>query len=153
MDSARAATYRVRRVLMAMTVGLFALVLRAQEDPLTWLRLQVGSSRRYEHEWKSGDRRRPKVEQWTTDERITEWVAVAEGLVVLHEMERHGTSGEQPVRVLGLDGQTHAASGSDGAYVIAREREPYLVRGECVYVIDNGFDTRAGNSGRITGDL
>ncbi len=40
-------------------------------------------SRVYEYESKSGDRNRPDVDRWTTEETITGRVSIPEGLVVL----------------------------------------------------------------------
>lgn len=106
-----------------------------------WFPLEVGSRWLYENEWKSGNPGRPSVERWTTEESITGWVRVPEGLVVIREVRRHSKPSEEPTLVLGLNGQAHQVqSNSDGPYVISRQREPYLVRGSCVYVIDNGFD-------------
>jgi len=106
---------------LAMALCLFSMVASAQEDPLAWFPLQVGSRWMYEHEWKSGDRNRPDVDRWTTEETITGWVTIPEGLVVLRELKQQQQGNTQ------------------GAYLITRNREPYLVHGNCVYVID-GWD-------------
>ena len=111
----------VRMGRLAMALCLFSMVASAQEDPLAWFSPQVGSRWMYEHEWKSGDRNRPDVDRWTTEETITGWVTIPEGLVVLREVKQQ------------QQGNTH------GAYLITRNREPYLVHGNCVYVID-GWD-------------
>jgi hypothetical protein len=92
-------------------------------DPLAWFPLQVGSRWRYEHEWKSGDQRQPKVERWITEESVTGSITIPEGTVVLREVHE-------------------LQHGSAGGYVVMRQREPYLVRESCVYVIDNGFDNQ-----------
>src|SRR5438552_5833140 len=97
------------------------MVASAQDDPLAWFPLEVGSHWVYEHEWKSGDRNRPDVDRWTTEEAITGRVTILEGLVVLREVKR----------------QANAAHG--GAF-IARDGVPFLVHGNCVYVIGGGWD-------------
>lgn len=132
-----------RIVRLAVALGVISVVMGAQDDPLAWFPLHVGSRWAYEHEWKSGDPRRPNVERWTTEETITKWVTIPEGLVVLREVKLQRKTPEQPTtrRALGLDGQVREEQpGSDGGYLVTREREPYLVRGSCVYIIDNGFD-------------
>ena len=111
----------VRMGRFAMALSVFSMVASAQEAPLAWFPLQVGSRWVYEHESRSGDRNRPDVDRWTTEETITGWVTIPEGLVVLREVKQQ------------QQGNTH------GAYLITRNREPYLVHGNCVYVID-GWD-------------
>src|SRR4051794_21046586 len=66
----------------------FPLLLGAQSDPLPSFPLHVGSRWVYEHEWKSGDSRRPNVERWMTEESITGWLTLPEGLVVLRDVRR-----------------------------------------------------------------
>ena len=73
----------VRIGCFAAALYIFSLVASAQEDPLAWFPLQVGSRWVYEHESKSGDRNRPDVDRWTTEETITGRVSIPEGLVVL----------------------------------------------------------------------
>ena len=72
----------VRVFIFTIAVGLFPLVSSAQDDPLAWFPLQVGSRWRYEHEWKSGDQRQPKVERWITEESVTGSITIPEGIVV-----------------------------------------------------------------------
>ena len=136
--------FRVLRVAGAL--GLFLGALGAQEDPLAWLPLRVGSRWVYELESKSGNRQSPHVERWTTEESITAAVVIPEGLVVLREVNRKSNAPEQrTARVLGLDGQVRDVQpGENGGYLVTRQREPYLVRGNCVYIIDNGFDRQSG---------
>lgn len=98
----------------------------AQENPLTWLPLQVGHRWTYQHEWKSGDRNRSDVERWTTEETVTGRVTVPEGLVILREVKEQGSS----------DPSRSAHRG----YVVERDRQPYLVRGNCVYVLGEDWD-------------
>jgi hypothetical protein len=127
-----------------IVIAFFPVVLSAQDNPLSWFPLQVGSQWLYENEWKSGDPDRPSVERWTTEESITGWVTIPEGLVVLREVRRHSKTPGEPTRVLGSDGQAHQVQfNSDGADVVARQKEPFLVRGSCVYVINNGFDNQS----------
>ena len=131
----------VRVLIFAVALTLFAAVSSAQGDPLAWFPLQVGNRWLYEHEWKSGDQRRPTVERWVTEESVVGSVTIPEGVVVLREVKRQSTAPEQPTRILGLDGRVHELQQDlDGGYVVTRQREPYLVRGSCVYVIDDGFD-------------
>ena len=115
---------------LIVTLCVFSMVARAQEDPLAWFPLQVGSRWVYEHEWKSGDRNRPDVDRWTTEETITGWVTIPEGLVVLREVKLQSND-------LGQGINRYRQS-----YLIARHREPYLVHGNCVYVIWDGWDGR-----------
>jgi hypothetical protein len=79
----------VRMGRLAVALCVFSMVASAQEDPLAWFPLQVGSRWVYEHEWKSGDRNRPDVDRWTTQEAITGWVTIPEGVVVLREVTQH----------------------------------------------------------------
>src|SRR6266849_4370109 len=97
----------VRMDRLAMALYVFSMVASAQEDPLAWFPLQVGSRWVYEHEWKSGDRNRPDVDRWTTEEAITAWVTIPEGLVVLREVKQQGNTTEQTItnRVIALNGQ------------------------------------------------
>jgi len=111
------------RLLIALCV--FSMVASAQDDPLAWFPLQVGSHWVYEHEWKSGNRNQPKVDRWTSEETITGWLTIPEGVVVLREVKEHGLV------------QRYSRS-----YLIAHNREPYLVRGNCEYVIDQGWDSQ-----------
>lgn len=100
-------------------------VASAQEDPLTWFPLRVGTRWTYEHEWKSGNRNRPDVERWTSEETVTGWVRIPEGLVVEREVKEESNSTGQTVRT---------------GYLVARDREPYLVHANCIYVIGEGWD-------------
>src|SRR5437016_12300744 len=112
----------IRTACLLIGLCVFAMVASAQDDPLAWFPVRVGSRWRYEHEWKSGDRKRTEVDGWTAEETIAGWVTIPEGLVVLREVKQQ------------QQGNTH------GAYLITRNREPYLVHGNCVYVIDAGWD-------------
>jgi len=112
----------------------------AQEDPLAWFPLQVGSRWVYEHEWKSGDRNRPDVDRWTTEEAVTGWVTISEGIVVLREVKRQNSTGSTR-RVIAPNGQVRdAQEGDTHGALTARDREPYLVRGNCIYAIGGGWD-------------
>ncbi len=95
----------------------------AQADPFAWLPLRVGSHRIYQHEWKSGDRDYPSVDRWTSDESITAWVTIPEGVVVLRDVK-----------------QVTPRNSQARGYLVSRDREPYLVHGSCVYVIGEGWD-------------
>ena len=80
----------VRMGRFAMALSVFSMVASAQEAPLAWFPLQVGSRWVYEHEWKSGDRNRPELDRWATQEAITGWVTIPEGVVVLREVKQQG---------------------------------------------------------------
>jgi hypothetical protein len=114
---------RTARLLVAVCV--FSMVATAQDDPLAWFPLQVGSHWVYEYEWKSGDRNQPKVDRWTSEETIIGWVAIPEGVVVLREVKEHGIP-----------------TAYSRAYLVSRDREPYLVHGNCVYVVGGGWDSQ-----------
>jgi hypothetical protein len=98
----------------------------------------------YQHEWKSGDPRRPNVERWTSEVKITRWITIPEGLVVLRELKEIGNPAGKTTRpkVLGLNGQLQEVSPATAhtSYFDARDREPYLVRGNCVYTLGDGWD-------------
>ena len=136
---------RLRR--FAVTLCVFCSVASAQEDPLAWLPLRVGTRWVYEHEWKSGDRNRPDVDRWTTEEAITGWLTIPEGLVVLREVKQQGSAAQLAVtnRVIDSNGQLRYVQqgGTQSGYLIARDREPYLVHGNCVYaIVVGGWDAQ-----------
>jgi hypothetical protein len=114
----------IRTACLLIALCVFSMVASAQDDPLAWFPLQVGSHWVYEHEWKSGDRNQPKVDRWTSEETITGWVTIPEGVVVLREVKEHGNP-------------EHAS-----AYLVRRDRQPYLVHGNCVYVVSGGWDSQ-----------
>jgi hypothetical protein len=122
-----------------VALSAFLMPAVAQEDPRAWFPLRIGSRWVYEHEWKSGDRNRPDVDRWTTEETITAWVTVPEGLVVLRELKQQANATDQPVtvKVIIPNGQVRQVQqpGYNRGVRTARDREPYLVRGNCVYVI------------------
>jgi hypothetical protein len=125
--------------LMLCTLSIVA---SAQENPLAWFPLRVGNRWIYEHEWKSGDRNRPDVDRWTSEETITGWVTIPEGVVVLREVKEQGSSTGQsvPRKVIAPNGQVEVPRVAHPGYLVARDREPYLVHGNCVYVIGEGWD-------------
>jgi hypothetical protein len=131
------------RLVMALCV--LSMVASAQEDPLAWFPLRAGNRWVYEHEWKSGDRNQPDVDRWTTEETITGWVTIPEGLVVLREVKQKGTATEQTItrRVIAANGQlryVQQQQGNTHGALIARDREPYLVHGNCIYAMGAGWD-------------
>jgi hypothetical protein len=133
----------MRGVTMALCA--LSIVASAQENPLTWSPLQVGSRWVYDHEWKSGDRNRPAVDRWSTDETVTGWATIPEGTVVLRDAKERVNPGEQGItyRIVapnGLVRQVNQQGSSHGGYLVARSRYPYLIRGNCVYVISDGWD-------------
>jgi len=85
------------------------------------------------------------VDRWTSEETITGWVTIPEGLVVLREVKEHGNSTGQTVRtkVLGLNGELREVELPRIAHrgdLVTRDREPYLVHGNCIYMIGEGWD-------------
>jgi hypothetical protein len=117
----------------------------AQEDLLAWFPLQIGNRWVYENESKSGDRNRPDVNRWISEETITEWVTIPEGLVVLREVrqQEEGPRGASGDLVIAPNGRLREARQEGRAhlgYLITRDRDPYLVSGNCVYVISDGWD-------------
>src|SRR2546427_12606725 len=102
----------VRTACFLIALCIFSVIASAQDDPLAWFPLQVGSHWVYEYEWKSGDRNQPKVDRWTSEEAITGRVTIPEGVVVLREVKEHGI----PIEYA-------------RAYLVRRDREPYLVHG------------------------
>ena len=125
---------------LALALGALSIVASAQEDPLAWFPLKVGSRWVYEHESKSRDRNRPDVDRWTTEETITGRVTIMEGLVVLRGVKLQGnaTKPASVVKVIAPNGQLRYEA--HGAYLIAHDREPYLVHGSCIYAIGDGWD-------------
>jgi hypothetical protein len=129
----------------AIALCAFSIVASAQEDPLAWFPFQLGSRSVYEHEWKSGDRTQPDVDRWTTEETITGLVTIPQGLVVLREVKQQGNATEQNVkkRVIPRNGQLREVQRqgiTHPGYLVARDRELYLVHGNCIYVIADGWD-------------
>ncbi len=58
--------------------------------------------------WKSGDINQPNVDRWTSEETITRWVTIPEGLIVLREVKEHhggrcGTGGLRRNRIKGRE--------------------------------------------------
>jgi hypothetical protein len=132
---------------LAMALCVFSMVVSAQEDPLVWFPLQVGTRRVYEHEAKSGDRNHPDVDRWTTEETITGWLTIPEGLVVLREAKQVGSATEKTttVPVIGANGELRYLQqpGYNRGLRPGGEREPYLVHGNCIYnVIGGGWDSQ-----------
>jgi hypothetical protein len=122
-----------------------SLVASAQENPLAWFPLRVGSRWIYEHEWKSRDRNRPVADRWVSEETITGRVTLPEGVVVLREVKEQGSSTGQAVRtkVIAPNGQWREAElprSAHPGYLVTRDGEPYLVRGTCIYVIGDGWE-------------
>ena len=127
------------------TLCALSIVASAQENPLAWFPLRVGSRWIYEHEWKSGDRNRPDVYRWTSEETITGWVTIPEGVVVLRQVKEQSSPIRQTVRrnAIPPSGELREVELPRTArpgYLVTRDREPYLVHGNCVYVIGEGWD-------------
>jgi hypothetical protein len=127
----------------AVALCAFSMVASAQDDPRAWFPLQVGSRWVYDHESKSGDRSQPDVDRWTTEETVTGWVTIREGVVVLRDVKLQSNGTEQIVtaRVIAPNGQPrYVQQEGNHGYLIARDREPYLVHGDCIYAIGGGWD-------------
>jgi len=130
---------------VTLTLCALSVVASAQENPFAWFPLQLGSRWTYEHEWKSGDRNRPEADRWTSEEAITAWVTIPEGVVVLREVKEQGGSTGRTVhtKVIAPNGQLREVdlprTGHPG-YLVTRDREPYLVHGNCVFLIGEGWD-------------
>jgi hypothetical protein len=131
---------------LLIALSFFPIVAGAQDDPLAWFPLQVGSHWVYQYEWKSGDRKRPDVDRWTSEETITGWVTIPEGVVVLREVKNHEnpTDQKRTERVIGGNGELRfvqepsynrgVLTGHDGA--------SYLVQKNCIYGISGGWDAQ-----------
>ncbi len=65
-----------KRRYITLALGVLAIAAGAQEDPLTWFPLRVGSRWTYRNEWKSGNRNRPVIDRWTTEETVTGWARI-----------------------------------------------------------------------------
>ena len=135
---------RTTRLLIALCI--FPIVASAQDDPLAWFPLQVGSHWVYEYEWKSGDRNRPNVDRWTSEETITGWVTIPEGVVVLREVKNHlnFTDQTRTERVIGGDGELRFVQepSYDRSVLTGRDGAVYLIHGNCIYVISGGWDAQ-----------
>jgi hypothetical protein len=112
---------------------------------LTWFPLQPGSRWVYEHDWKSGDRNRPEADRWTTEETITSSVSIPEGRVVVRAVKTVGAPDRHIIseRVALPNGEVREvqrSSDTHTAYPVTRGWAPYLVHGNCVYVIADGWD-------------
>jgi len=134
-----------RRGWLAVALCVSSMVASAQEDPAAWLPMQVGSRWVYEHESKSGDRSRPDVDRWTTEESITGRVTIPEGLVVLRGVKQFSNPNEQTitVRVILPNGQLGSAQQPGYNRGVHSNPEPYLVRGNCIYGLAGGWDSQA----------
>ncbi len=87
---------------------------------LDWFPLQVGNRWIYAHFSKSGDSARPTVHDWTTFETVMEHRQIPEGTVVVMSVEQRGTS--------------------DGGWIAQRDQTNYLIHGDCVYALHEGWD-------------
>jgi len=137
------------RLRILPVVGMVCVLLMpasAQQNPLEWFPLQMGSHWVYEHESKSGDRNRPDIDRWITEETVTGRVTIPEGLAVLRDVKQRPNSNERitSVPVIAPNGQLRYVQQPDHnrGILTARESEPYLVRGNCVYVIGGGWDVQ-----------
>lgn len=136
----------VRIARFALTFFALSLMASAQQYPLAWFPLQPGTRWVYAHESKSGDRNRPTIDRWTTEETITGWVTIPEGTVVLREVKEQNNAPAQPGTALTIatNGQLRQVpqqSTNHSAYLF-REREPYLVHGNCIYAMGTGWESK-----------
>jgi hypothetical protein len=130
---------------VTLTLCALSIAASAQENPFAWCPLRVGSRWIYQNEWKSGDRNRPDVDRWTSEETVTGWVAIPEGLVVLREVKAQSSDTGQTGRRNAIAPNGHRVEAPEIAhpgYLVARYGEPYLVHGNCIYVIGEGWDRR-----------
>jgi hypothetical protein len=129
----------------AVALCVSSMATSAQEDPAAWLPLRVGSRWVDEHESKSGDRNRPDVDRWITEESITGLVTIPEGLVVLRDVKQSSNPNEQTTtaRVIGPNGQLRYVQQPGYNRAAYSNPEPYLVRGNCIYGIAGGWDSQA----------
>jgi hypothetical protein len=129
-----------------LALAAFSLVASAQEDPLSWFPLQVGSFWVYAHEWKSGDRNHPDIDRWTSEERITGWLRIPEGIVVLRGANQRIDPNQQTRthRVISPKGEARYEQdqGSSHAHLITRAKDPYLVHLNCIYTLSDGWDAQ-----------
>ncbi|HSR07834.1 MAG TPA: hypothetical protein VLM42_11840, partial [Bryobacteraceae bacterium] len=125
----------VRVGCFAVALCVSSMVASAQEDPAAWLPLEVGGRWVYEHESKSGNRNRPYVDRWTTEESITGRVTIPEGLVVLRGVKPFSNPNEKTitVRVIGPNGQLRYVQQPGYNRGVHSDAEPYLVYGNCIY--------------------
>jgi hypothetical protein len=107
-----------RSTLALLTVSLS--VPACAEDVFAWFPLQVGNRWIYEHSSKTGDPKNPRFANWTTIETVIEHRKLAEGLVAVIAVEQRGSS--------------------DGGWIAERDRTNYLIREDCVYALQEGWD-------------
>lgn len=108
-----------RSTLALLTLGLA--VPACSGDALEWFPLQVGNRWIYEHSSKTGDPKNPKFANWTTIETVIEHRKLPEGIVAVIGVEQRGSS--------------------DGGWIAERDRTNYLIREDCVYALQEGWDT------------
>jgi len=107
------------RALVPLAICLIPSVGSAAQV-LDWFPLQVGSRWIYSNFSKSGDPAKPTVRAWTTIDTVIEHRQIAEGTVVVMGVEQRGMS--------------------DGGWLAQRNQSNYLIRGECVYALHEGWD-------------
>lgn len=135
----------IRAACLLIALCVFSVIASAQDDPLAWFPLQVGSHWIYEHEMKTGDRNQTDVDRWRTEQTVTGWVTIPEGLVVLREVKDLGSTPQRTVRVIKPDGQLGFVQEPEWNRTIRThgDRQPYLLRGNCLYgIYREGWDTQ-----------
>lgn len=110
----------MRRVCLVFWTLCLNLSPAGTTQVLDWFPLEVGNRWIYAHYSKSGDQAKPTVLHWTTIETVIEHRQLVEGTVVVMGVEQRGTS--------------------DGGWVAQRNQTNYLIRGDCVYALHEGWD-------------
>ena len=136
----------IRTAYLLIALSVFSIVASAQDDPLAWFPLQVGSHWVYEYESKSGDRNHPDIDRWTSEETITGWVTVPEGIVVLRDVKNHSNPTDQTRTERVIDGNGKLRFIQEPAYnrgvLTGRDGARYLIQGNCIYDISGGWDAQ-----------
>ena len=96
------------------------LVPQAAASVLDWFPLAVGNRWIYSHFSQSGDPHKPIVKNWTTIETVIEHRQTPEGAVVVMGIEQRGEA--------------------DDGWIAQRHQTNYLIRGDCVYALHEGWD-------------
>lgn len=105
--------------LIILLLGFVPAVCAA--DVLDWFPLRVGNRWIYEHLSKTGDPNHPTLTTWTTIETVIEQRHIAEGMVAVMTVEQRGSSA--------------------GGWIAQRSQTNYLIHGDCVYALHEGWDS------------
>jgi hypothetical protein len=110
----------MRRGALALWTVCLIVPCASTAQVLDWFPLEVGNRWIYAQFSKSGDPTKPTVHNWTTIETVVEHRQIPEGTVVVMSLEQRGTS--------------------DGGWIAQRDQTNYLIRGDCVYALHEGWD-------------